>query len=117
MLRYTLRQLEYFVTTAEAGSVAAAAGRLNVSQPSVSTAIGKLEAFLGDWDRKQRGGFPVPVPGAETGLGVAILAVYEKNDILVLDSLSDVIFSHWKYKHYVPQYSMNETTRWAHVKL
>ncbi len=47
MLRYTLRQLEYFVTTAEAGSVAAAAGRLNVSQPSVSTAIGKLEDQFG----------------------------------------------------------------------
>ncbi len=51
------------------------------------------------------------------GLGHAVLAVYEKNDILILDSLSDVILSHWKYKHYVPQYSMNETTRWAHVKV
>lgn len=47
MLRYTLRQLEYFVTTAESGSVAAAAGRLNVSQPSVSTAISKLEEQFG----------------------------------------------------------------------
>jgi DNA-binding transcriptional LysR family regulator len=47
MLRYTLRQLDYFVTTAELGSVANAAARLNVSQPSVSTAIAKLEAQFG----------------------------------------------------------------------
>ncbi len=47
-------------------------------------------------------------------IGHAVLAVYERNDILVLDSLSNVILSHSKYKHYLPQYSMNETTRWAH---
>ncbi len=48
-------------------------------------------------------------------IGHAVLAVYEPNgDILVLDSLSDLIFSHKKYRHYLPQYSMNETTRWAH---
>lgn len=47
-------------------------------------------------------------------IGHAVLAVYEKHDILVLDSLSNVILSHSKYKHYLPQYSMNETTRWAH---
>ena len=47
MLRYTLRQLEYFVTAAERGSVARAAAELNVSQPSVSTAVGKLEQQFG----------------------------------------------------------------------
>ncbi|MGI9372036.1 MAG: LysR family transcriptional regulator [Hyphomicrobiales bacterium] len=47
MPRYTLRQLEYFVTAAEAGSVAGAASKLNVSQPSISTAIAKLEDMLG----------------------------------------------------------------------
>jgi len=50
-------------------------------------------------------------------IGHAVLAVYEPNDILVLDSLSNIIFSHRKYKHYKPQYSMNETTRWAHVTI
>jgi len=43
MIRYTLRQLEYFVVAAECGSVAKAAARLFVSQPSVSNAIRKLE--------------------------------------------------------------------------
>lgn len=43
MLRYSLRQLEYFVTTAEHRSVANAARVLSVSQPSVSKAITNLE--------------------------------------------------------------------------
>jgi predicted transglutaminase-like cysteine proteinase len=47
-------------------------------------------------------------------IGHAVLAVYASGDILILDSLSDLIFSHRKYRHYIPQYSMNETTRWAH---
>ena len=47
-------------------------------------------------------------------IGHAVLAVYAVGDILILDSLTDLIFSHKKYRHYVPQYSMNETTRWAH---
>lgn len=49
------------------------------------------------------------------GIGHAILAIYEGNDILILDSLSNLILSHSRYKHYVPQYSMNEFTRWAHI--
>ncbi len=49
------------------------------------------------------------------GIGHAILAIYEANDILVLDSLSNLILSHSRYKQYKPQYSMNETTRWAHI--
>jgi DNA-binding transcriptional LysR family regulator len=47
MPRYTLRQLEYLVTSAEFGSIAKAAGVLNVSQPSISTGIAKLEDVLG----------------------------------------------------------------------
>lgn len=43
MLRYSLRQIEYFVATAECCSVADAARMMNVSQPSVSKAISNLE--------------------------------------------------------------------------
>lgn len=46
-LRFTLRQLEYFVAVGEAGSIAAAAGRLNVSSPPISAAIAQLEAEFG----------------------------------------------------------------------
>lgn len=43
MLRYSLRQLEYFAATAENRSIAKAARSLNVSQPSLSKAITILE--------------------------------------------------------------------------
>lgn len=46
-LRITLRQLEYFVAVGEAGSIATAADRVNVSSPSISAAIGQLEAEFG----------------------------------------------------------------------
>lgn len=47
MIRLTLRQLEVFDALFEAGSVSRAAERLNLSQPAVSVALGKLEAALG----------------------------------------------------------------------
>lgn len=47
MLKFTLRQLEYAVQTADSGSVAAAAEILRVAQPSVSTALKKLEDTIG----------------------------------------------------------------------
>lgn len=43
-LRYTLRQLEYLVAVGDAGSIALAAQRINVSSPSISAAISQLEA-------------------------------------------------------------------------
>ncbi|MER2507142.1 MAG: LysR family transcriptional regulator [Amaricoccus sp.] len=46
-LRFTLRQLEYFVAAGKAGSIAAASQRINVSSPSISTAIAQLEAQFG----------------------------------------------------------------------
>ncbi|WP_420342575.1 LysR family transcriptional regulator [Paenirhodobacter sp.] len=46
-LRITLRQFEYFVAVGECGSVALAAERVNVSSPSISTAIAQLEAEFG----------------------------------------------------------------------
>ena len=44
-----------------------------VGKKAKPVAIGKLEAFLGDWDRGQRGGFPVPRPQQETGQRVAVV--------------------------------------------
>ena len=46
-LRFTLRQLEYLVAVGHAGSVTLAAERMNVSAPSISTALAQLEAELG----------------------------------------------------------------------
>lgn len=46
-LRFTFRQLEYFVAVGEAGSIAKAAEQVNVSPPSISSSIAQLEEELG----------------------------------------------------------------------
>ncbi|WP_017935041.1 LysR family transcriptional regulator [Nocardioides sp. Iso805N] len=46
MPQYTLRQLEYFVAVAEAGSVTAAAQSIHLSQSALSTALVELERAL-----------------------------------------------------------------------
>jgi DNA-binding transcriptional LysR family regulator len=47
MARVTLRQLDYFVAAAEAGTVTGAAARLFISQSAVSSALAELEESLG----------------------------------------------------------------------
>ena len=46
-MRFTLRQLEYFVAAGETGSITLASERIAISQPSISTAISHLENELG----------------------------------------------------------------------
>lgn len=46
-MQLSLRQLRYVVAAADAGNVSEAARRLNVSQPSISSAIAEVEAFVG----------------------------------------------------------------------
>ena len=46
-IRFTLRQLEYFVAVGETGSITHASERLNVSSPSISTSVSQLETELG----------------------------------------------------------------------
>lgn len=45
----------------------------------------------------------------------AVLAVRLDDEKYILDNMSDLLLSHLKYEHYVPQYSVNELYRWAHV--
>ena len=47
----------------------------------------------------------------------AVLAVYLDQAVYIMDNLTDAVFEHSKYKHYIPQYSFNETNRWAHISL
>ncbi|MDE2239760.1 MAG: LysR family transcriptional regulator, partial [Rhodospirillales bacterium] len=42
-MRFTLKQISYFVATAETGSITLASERVNISQPSMSSAITALE--------------------------------------------------------------------------
>ena len=46
-MRFTLKQLEYFLAAAEAGSITIASARARISQPSISAAISSLEAEFG----------------------------------------------------------------------
>jgi DNA-binding transcriptional LysR family regulator len=47
MLRYSFRQLEYFVAVGQTGSISRAAAKVNVSSPSISAAITQLEQEFG----------------------------------------------------------------------
>jgi DNA-binding transcriptional LysR family regulator len=46
-VRFTLRQLDYFVAVAEAGSIKQASEAVKISQPAISTAVSDLEKVLG----------------------------------------------------------------------
>lgn len=46
-MRFTLKQIEYFVAAAQAGSITLASQRVGISQPSISAAISGLELDFG----------------------------------------------------------------------
>lgn len=46
-MRFTLKQISYFVATAETGSITLASERVSISQPSISSAITALEDAFG----------------------------------------------------------------------
>ncbi len=46
----------------------------------------------------------------------AVLVVYLDGDAYVLDNLSTNVLSHKRLRNYVPQYSVNEKYRWAHMR-
>lgn len=48
-------------------------------------------------------------------LGHAVLVVFYDNDAWVLDNQTKLVLPHSKFSHYVPQFSVNETNRWAHI--
>jgi predicted transglutaminase-like cysteine proteinase len=45
----------------------------------------------------------------------AVLAIRHGEESYILDNLSDLVLPHGRYEHYLPQYSVNELYRWAHV--
>lgn len=49
-------------------------------------------------------------------LAHAVLAVYLNDDVYILDNLSNVVLSHRQLTNYLPQYSINEYGRWAHIR-
>jgi len=49
------------------------------------------------------------------GIAHAVLAVFMQGEAYILNNISDAIFTHGKYRHYIPQYSLNEEYRWSHI--
>lgn len=49
-------------------------------------------------------------------IGHAVLAVYIDETAYILDNLSDMVLPHSRYRHYIPQYSVNGANRWAHIR-
>lgn len=45
----------------------------------------------------------------------AVLAVYHSDQVYILDSLFNAVLPDYQVIQYVPYYSINEQTRWAHV--
>ena len=49
-------------------------------------------------------------------LGHAVLVVYYDDNAYVLDNLTNLVLSHQRLTHYVPQFSINEEYLWRHVQ-
>ena len=60
-VRFTFRQLEYLVAVGDAGTIAQASLQLNVSSPSISTAINQLARIIHQ---------PNPISSGREGLAV-----------------------------------------------
>ena len=69
----------------------------------------------------RRLGFPaedlrmVVVQDTLRNLAHAVLAVYLGDQVFILDNLTNAVLPHDRIFQYVPYYSVNETTRWAHA--
>jgi predicted transglutaminase-like cysteine proteinase len=48
-------------------------------------------------------------------LAHAVVAVYLHDEVYILDNLTRAVLPQERISHYVPYYSINESTRWAHV--
>ena len=49
-------------------------------------------------------------------LAHAVLAVYVNGDAYILDNVTNIVLSHKRIRNYQPQFSVNESGRWSHIK-
>ena len=96
--RLSLRTLRYFVAAAEAGSLTAAAGRVHVSQPSLSEAISRLEADLGVqlFLRRQSRGLALTTPGDRFLVQARNLLAHADEVERFADTMGSMIFDGFK---------------------
>ncbi|MGA0532790.1 LysR family transcriptional regulator [Hansschlegelia sp. KR7-227] len=92
-MNYTLRHLRYFVAAVEAGSISQAARDLNISQPSVSSAIDHLEREVGVelLLRKRPVGVLPTAAGRDLMRAARLLLNHAKEFDAAASSLSDAI--------------------------
>ncbi len=57
----------------------------------------------------------VVLQDVKRNLAHAVLAVYLNDQVYVLDNVTRAVLTQEELPHYVPYYSINETTRWAHA--
>ncbi len=91
--RFTLRQLEYFTCAAEVGSIAAAGRKLNVSSPSISTALSQLESELGTalFARQRAQGLSLTEAGRTLAAQAAVILSEATELTRIAGTFSDVI--------------------------
>ncbi len=102
----TLRQIEYVIAAADGGSTAAAARLLNVSQPSVSLAIAKVEAHFGRpfFARSAGQGIVLTAYGAQK-LGALRALRKEAQEALTPDSSARVVLNFGVFSTLGPRYA------------
>lgn len=92
-LRFTLRQLEYFVAVGETGSIAHASEKVNVSSPSISAAVSQMEEEFGLqlFVRKHAHGLSL-TPAGHQFMDQAKAVLYEANALSRLaDNISGLV--------------------------
>ena len=86
-LRFTIRQLEYFVAVGEAGTITQASEKMHVSPPSISAAITQLESAFGVtlFVRQHAHGLSLTQAGKRMLTQVKLI-LYESNHLVDLAS-------------------------------
>lgn len=90
---FSLRQLRYFVATAETLSITAAAAKLNISQPSISAAISDLEAIFGTtlFIRHHARGMSLTATGDRLAKEARLLLQHAEDVSTVAGELADAV--------------------------
>ena len=78
----TIKHLRILVAVAECGSISQAAGRLYLSQPTVSQIVAELEQYCGArlFDRLSRRLYPTPACRELVAKAVPVLAAFDRLD-------------------------------------
>lgn len=101
-----MRQIDYVIATAEGGSTAAAARIVNVSQPSVSVAISKIESHLGrPLFVRSAGQGMMPTPFGQQKLGEFRALRAQAQQALTRDGAQNIVLNLGVFSTLGPRYA------------